>query len=141
MSVNCFGLPVFSDYKEQSVRNSFSSLYRKKYITKKGSVVYITKEGRYYMMNKNSGLKLFSPPFEKNAPKNLLVLFDVPENKREERDWFRRHLQRFGYEMIQRSVWIGPSPLPKEFLSYVQSIGLKDCIQTFKLTKPYTRKK
>ena len=78
--------------------------------------------------------------FEKNAPKNLVVMYDVPENMKKERDWFRRHLIKFGYVMIQRSVWVGPSPLPKEFLDYIKAIGLKDHLKTFKLAKPYTGK-
>ncbi len=76
--------------------------------------------------------------FEKDATKNLIVIYDIPEEKKKERDWFRRHLKKFNYVMIQRSVWVGPSPLPKDFLNYVKSIGLKDKLKTFKLAKPYS---
>src|SRR3989344_2562284 len=55
--------------------------------------------------------------------------------KKKERDWFRRQLKNFDYTMIQRSVWVGPSPLPKEFLDYVKAIGLRDHLKTFKLAK------
>ncbi len=82
----------------------------------------------------------FSSPFKSNAPKNLLVLYDVPDGQKTERDWFRRHLLKFGYIMIQRSVWVGPSPLPKQFMDYVKEIGLQDEIKTFKLAKAYTEK-
>lgn len=67
-------------------------------------------------------------------------MYDVIEAKKKERDWFRRQLKNFGYIMIQRSVWVGPSPLPKEFLSYVKLIDLQDHLKTFKLAKPYTGK-
>ncbi|MCX6717161.1 MAG: hypothetical protein NTU76_00605 [Candidatus Taylorbacteria bacterium] len=40
--------------------------------------------------------------------------------------------------MIQRSVWVGPSPLPKDFIDYVKSIGLRDKLKTFKLAKSYS---
>lgn len=63
-------------------------------------------------------------------------MFDIPEEKKAEREWFRFHLKRFGFEMIQRSVWVGPAPLPKEFLVYLEEIDLKSCIKTFKLAKP-----
>lgn len=43
--------------------------------------------------------------------------------------------------MIQRSVWVGPSPLPKEFLDYVKEIKLEDKFKTFKLSKGYNTKK
>ena len=39
--------------------------------------------------------------------------------------------------MIQRSVWVGPSPLPEEFLAYLKRIGLQKKFKTFKLVKSY----
>ena len=83
----------------------------------------------------------FSSPFNKDSPKNLILMYDVIEEKKKERDWFRRQLKNFDYIMIQRSVWVGPSPLPKEFRDYVREIGLKDHLKTFKLAKPYTDEK
>ena len=41
----------------------------------------------------------------------------------------------FDYLMIQKSVWLGPSPLPSEFVSYTKSIGLDSCIKVFHVTK------
>ncbi len=66
-------------------------------------------------------------------------MYDIPENKKKEREWFRRQLQKFDYIMIQRSVWVGPSPLPKEFLDYVKKIGLSGQMRTLKLAKPYSK--
>jgi len=74
----------------------------------------------------------------KTSPKNLIVIYDIPEEKKKERDWFRRHLKKFNFIMIQRSVWVGPSPLPKDFLDYVKSIGLRDKLKTFKLARSYS---
>ena len=79
----------------------------------------------------------FSSSFRENAPKNLIVMYDIPDNLKKERDWFRRHLIKFGYKMIQRSVWVGPSPLPKEFLGYLKEIKIGDKFKTFKLAKSY----
>ena len=64
-------------------------------------------------------------------------MYDIPDKQKKERDWFRRQLQNFGFIMIQRSVWVGPSPLPKDFQVYISSIGLKENLKTFKLAKSY----
>ena len=80
----------------------------------------------------------FLSNLDENSPKNLIVIYDIPEEKKKERDWFRRHLKKFNYIMIQRSVWVGPSPLPKDFLDYVKSINLLDQLKTFKLAKSYS---
>lgn len=82
----------------------------------------------------------FDSPFKKDSPKNLIVMYDIPNGKSNERNWFRRHLKKFNYIMIQQSVWVGPSPLPKEFIKYVESIGLKKQLKTFKLAQGYTNK-
>lgn len=68
-------------------------------------------------------------------------MYDIPDLKKKERDWFRRHLIKFNYIMIQRSVWVGPSPLPKEFLNYLKEIKIGNNLKTFKLAKSYGSKK
>ena len=82
----------------------------------------------------------FTSNFKKDSPKKLIVMYDVPHNQKTERDWLRRHLKKFGYIIIQRSVWVGPSPLPKSFVDYVKEIGLRDNLKTFRLAKEYSEK-
>ncbi len=66
-------------------------------------------------------------------------MFDVPIEKKAEREWLRWHLKKFDYIMVQHSVWVGPSHLPKEFLKYIHKIKLDECIKTFKLNKLYLK--
>ncbi len=137
--MNAFLLPVFKNKNKQSVRNEYNRLYKLGYINKKDNTYFISKNGKEFLENKKQNrlsLKNFES-VENSGPKNLLLLYDIPEDKKSERDWFRRTLIKFGFVMIQRSVWVGPSPLPKEFLDYVKSIGLKDSIKTFKLENDY----
>ncbi|MFA5932171.1 MAG: hypothetical protein WC793_02230 [Candidatus Paceibacterota bacterium] len=111
MSVNLLGLPSFDSFEKAKVN------------TRK-----VPK--RFY-------LKSFVSDFHKNAPKNLLLIYDIPEGRKKERDWFRRQLKNFDFVMIQRSVWVGPAPLPADFLSYLKRIGLRKEFKTFKLAKSY----
>jgi len=112
MRVNALGLPVSKNNHKDRIKKS--NRKRKFYYT------------------------AFSSPFVENSPKNLILMYDVTEDKKKERDWFRRQLKNFDYIMIQRSVWVGPSPLPKEFSDYVKEIGLQSYLKTFKLSKAYT---
>ena len=82
----------------------------------------------------------FPDIFKKDAPKNLIVMYDIPYSLKKERDWFRRQLIKFGYIMIQKSVWVGPSPLPQDFLSYLKDIKIESCFKTFKLANSYKEK-
>jgi hypothetical protein len=107
--VNLFGLPDFGNSKPN----------KKNHIPK-----------RQY-------LRSFVFDFKKDAPKNLLLIYDIAEGRKKERDWFRRQLKNFDFVMIQRSVWVGPSPLPSDFLDYLKRIGLQKEFKTFKLAKSY----
>ena len=111
MRVNSFGLPIFLEDEKSRVKTKG----RKK---------------AFYNV-------AFYSPFKKDSPKNLIVMYDIPHLQKKERDWFRRQLVNFGYIMIQKSVWVGPSPLPKEFLNYLKEIKIKDDFKTFKLAKSY----
>ncbi len=101
----------------------------------------VTSKGQEYIKKKMDSFEQFYYNFHKDAPKNLIVMFDIPETKKAEREWLRWHLKKFNYSMIQKSVWVGPSPLPKEFLDYVKKINIKDGLKTFKLAKGYDFKK
>lgn len=111
MRVNAFGLPVFVDVKKDP--------------------------NKIFIKKKNSYKITFPSPFQEDAPKNLIVMYDIPHNLKIERDWFRRHLIKFGYVMIQKSVWVGPSPSPKAFLDYLKEIKIGDNFKTFKLAKSH----
>ncbi len=110
MTVNMFGLPISDSSRE------------------KKSVHKVNK--RHYLLS-------FASSFTDDTPKNLLLIYDIPEGRKKERDWFRRQLVNFGFMMIQKSVWVGPSPLPSDFLVYLKKIGLQREFKTFKLAKSY----
>lgn len=140
MRVNAFGLPAYNNTSKKVYTNTLCKLKNKEYIQHKGDYIFPTNKGKEFLKKKQDSLSVFSSPFKKDEPKVLLVMFDIPEGKKAHRDWFRFHLKRFDYEMIQRSVWVGPSPLPKEFTDYLKEINLKNCIKTFKLAKAYIEK-
>ncbi|OGI63731.1 hypothetical protein A2914_00970 [Candidatus Nomurabacteria bacterium RIFCSPLOWO2_01_FULL_41_21] len=135
--VNLFGIPRFNSFSRRSLRSSADRLARNDLIKKELNGFIITANGKKYLKRKEDSLKSFSRPTTVDLSKNLIVMFDIPVVQKAEREWFRFHLKKFSYIMIQKSVWVGPSPLPKDFLKYLDEIRLKDCIKTFKLAKPY----
>lgn len=129
--------PRFKEYSEASYRTSLSRLHKKGYILRDEKGWKLTSVGKSYLQKYQNGLRNFDFQIRKDAPKNLIVMFDIPEKQNKERKWFRLHLKKLGYIMIQKSVWVGPAPLPKEFKDYTKTIGLDDTIKTFKLAKGY----
>ncbi len=139
--VNIFGTPKFNHYSKRTMRSTIDRLAKNNLLQKQEGGLILSTQGKAYVQEKYLELKQFNKPIYEDTSKTLLVMFDIPEEKKAHREWFRWHLKKFGYAMIQKSVWIGPDPLPKEFLQYVKEIDLKGCIKTFKLAKPYQNKK
>ncbi len=138
--VGFLGLPDFQYYKYQTLANRCSDLKRKGYIKEKNGNYFITNKGLDFLEGQARPiLKKFSTEKTENDPKNLLIIYDIPEQKRSEREWFRRNLKNLHFIMIQKSVWVGPSPLPKDFLDYLKEIKIGDSFKTFKLEKGYQK--
>ena len=139
--VNLLGLPQFKNYSRNTLSGSLAYMRKKGLLKYDNEKIKITREGQKYIRRKFDSLRQFSCKFDRDAPRNLIVMFDIPETKKAEREWLRWHLKKFDYLMLQKSVWVGPSPLPKEFLNYVERIGIKDGFKTFKLAKNYVFEK
>jgi DNA-binding transcriptional regulator PaaX len=114
VTVNAFGLPVLSSNKKE------------------------IKESRK-TLRKYSGYKHFIYNNTLTAPRDTIIMFDIPSSRRSERDWLRYQLKGFNYSLIQKGVWVGPSPLPKEFIRYAESIGFLNRLKVLKLAKPYSK--
>ena len=134
---NIFNLTVFKNHSRSSIQATLYRLRKNGFVDNNEKGWHLTPAGKKYVKRRLDSLKQFQNSFANNAPKNLIVMFDITETKKAEREWFRWHLKKFKYIMVQKSVWVGPSPLPKEFMNYVEKIKLKDTIKTFKLAKSY----
>jgi len=139
MRVNIFGISRFKQYPSKSFRDTVDRLKRNGLIEKELSGFVLSKKGKQYVKRKFDSLKQFNKLQNISKDKDLLVMFDIPTERKAEREWFRWHLKKFNYILVQKSVWVGPSPLPKDFLDYIKKIKLEKCIKTFKLAKSYEK--
>jgi len=137
VKVNIFGIPRFNKYPKKSIQVTINRLKKKGVIEKELAGIVLSKYGKEYVRKKFDSLKQFDRPENISKDKILLVMFDIPTERKHQREWLRWHLKKFNYIMVQKSVWVGPYPLPKEFSLYLKNIKLDKCIKTFKLNKPY----
>jgi phenylacetic acid degradation operon negative regulatory protein len=119
-------------------RNSFyvtlSRLKSQGLVKKVGETWLITPEGKEMLQTPDKkAIRNFFPLRKVNGAvrRKLIVVFDIPEKRRNYRDWLRSELIGFGFDLIQRSVWFGP-PLPQEFLEYLEDQKLLKYIRFFK---------
>lgn len=67
-----------------------------------------------------------------------LVIFDIPEKERQKRDRLRELLISSGFEILQKSVWLGKRPLSEEMVRKMKDYNLKNYVHIFEVTKKGT---
>ena len=60
-----------------------------------------------------------------------LVIFDIPEKMKAKRNAVRYELVSCGYHQLQKSVWMGATPLPNDFISMLDALALKSHVHIF----------
>lgn len=64
-----------------------------------------------------------------------LVVFDVPEEKRIAREYFRSFLKRVGFHLLQKSVFICPYVCEKEVREAAEILGIWDYISLMRVDR------
>jgi len=67
-----------------------------------------------------------------------IITFDIPEKERRKRDWLRQNLLALNFSPLQKSVWVGYSKLPEEFLTELKELSLFPYIEIFTVNKSGT---
>lgn len=113
----------------RSFNKNLHRLENKGFIKYDDNNVFINKESL------KSHLKFKNIKTSPTGDTRVLVLFDIPEKKKKIRNWIRLQLKLWDFEMIQKSVWMGNGPLPKEFGDHLNLLGVKNCVKVFKISK------
>lgn len=121
-------------YKAGSVSVALNRLQKKKYVKHDSSGWSLTSAGRVSTARKRL-LQYLPSPFTKTAPDMTVISFDIPEPDRALRYWLRNQIKIFGYKMLQQSLWIGPGPLPQNFLKRLEDLKIRNKIKIFSRVK------
>lgn len=134
--------PPYSDgWRREQIKMHLKGLNRKTYYDtinrlKRKRLVKIVKEaGRQFLALTNAGelQRLF---MKARLPNKLpwdgkwrIIIFDIPEDARDKRDQLRWLLKNNGFRKLQASVFISPSPLNREAVSYLHQSRLTPYIR------------
>ncbi|MBI5306258.1 hypothetical protein HZB04_01590 [Candidatus Wolfebacteria bacterium] len=120
------------EIKEKTLRRTLYRLKKSGFIKNENAVWKITNKGKEYVKNKLSAkIPHFKHLKVENKQKEIIVIFDIPELYKKSRNWLRGELRELGFIQIQKSVWLGPSPLPKEFIEYLNEINILRYLRFF----------
>ena len=59
--------------------------------------IVLSKYGKEYVNKKINSLKQFNKPKNISNKRNLLLMFDIPTERKPEREWLRWHLKKFNF--------------------------------------------
>ena len=119
----------YQKLKEQTLRTILSRLKKRGLVEDKKGIWAITEKGREFLKNK---IPHFRHLKTENKKKEMVVVFDIPELRRKQRNWLRSELMALNFIPLQKSVWLGPAPLPKEFIKYLSETNLLQYLKFFK---------
>ena len=88
---------------------------------------------------KNRKVSLSPFAYENKTSKEFtLVIFDIPEECKEKRNWLREVLIVLGFKLLQKSVWIGKTVIPENFLKDLKRLKIFQHIHVFSVFKSGT---
>jgi CRISPR/Cas system-associated protein endoribonuclease Cas2 len=64
-----------------------------------------------------------------------MILFDIPETKRKQRNYFRKALQYLGYKRLQKSIWVCPYDTLKETEELIKRYNIKPFVELLLIEK------
>lgn len=131
---------------ERQLKQRFFSMVYK--LEKGGLIEKTRKNGNYFFRLTSGGEKrfkilkkrkedIFPKPSYKSSENNnfMIAIFDIPEKERRKRGWLRSALKNIGFNLIQKSVWMGKVKIPKEFLDDLRELKIINFIEIFEISK------
>ena len=100
--------------------------------------VSLTKEGRLIISGLMSKRKILEKKWD---GKYRLVIFDIPEIKKNSRRWLREELYLLQYIQLQKSVFIGKFPLSQDIVKDIKKMGLSDFVNYLLVEKVYDERR
>jgi phenylacetic acid degradation operon negative regulatory protein len=127
---------------DKRVKRNFSDFI---YRLKRDGLVSHGRKGKFFMLT-SKGRELLRDLRSKNLPHIKygdnqaedtwkIFIFDIPERERYKRNWLRMVLRNLNFKMLQKSVWLGKTALPQEFINDLKKIELISYIEIFCITK------
>lgn len=119
---------------KQSLYSATKRLREAGLIVKKADIFYLTEKGEKEAFWANMNLEFHSYSAKKKIPpkwdgKWRIIFFDVPEKKKQHRNYLRSIIKGVGFKEFQKSIWVYPHKVPDFLIEILQEDNIL----------PYTR--
>ncbi|OGY97845.1 MAG: hypothetical protein A3A43_03585 [Candidatus Liptonbacteria bacterium RIFCSPLOWO2_01_FULL_56_20] len=123
----------FAHASEATIQVTLSRLKKKGLVQGSGGIWKITAAGLLHVRRKQHAPPAHSRKSHAMGPKNMIIAFDIPEKDKRKRNWLRIELVCLGFEMLQKSVWFGPAPLPQAFIASLEKLRIIPFVKFFEV--------
>ena len=119
------------DISDRELRSMSRYVIESKYVTihkgSAGSNIEITEKGKTFISR--GALRALKPRRPKQWDRKWrIVLFDIPNYMKSARDAFAATLKSFGFERLQKSVFISPYPCEEELEVVADYFDISECV-------------
>lgn len=121
-------------FKEVTIRQSLRRLEKYGFIERKDLKYIPTAKGKELLKKVLRMKKQQAKPWDK---KYRVVIFDIPEEKRDFRNRLRHTLYMLDYKKLQQSVFIGKKPLPEDVVKEIKKNKLGNYVNYLLVDKVY----
>lgn len=113
---------IKAHFKNESYRKMYTHIYQ---LEKRGYLEKYKLKDLEYLRVSDKGLEALETLKRERDGKWKMIIFDIPENKRQVRDYLRTKLKQLGFKRWQNSIWITPYRLPEDVVSELQLLSEK----------------
>jgi DNA-binding transcriptional regulator PaaX len=124
------------EYERQNAKKTFSRFVR--YLQEQGYIKVKALEGAKGIVLTVKGaervLRVKRKVKEKKKRKDgkwIMIIFDIPEKRKQAREYLRAALADLGYQKLQQSVWVCPYDVYNETEEAVRSYRIIPCVKLF----------
>lgn len=107
-------------YKNDSYRKMYTHIYQ---LEKRGYLERYKLKDIEYLKNSAKAEALLSSVKREKDGKWKMIIFDIPEEKRNIRDYLRVKLKQLGFKKWQNSIWVTPFEIPEEVTKELKTLS------------------
>lgn len=122
------------EFQEKTIRQSIRRLRKHGFVEKKNNKLLLSIKGRKIVRYVLTRKKIFDKKWDN---KFRVVIFDIPEKMRRDRNWLRQELYVLQYKLLQKSVFIGKYPLPADLIKSIKNKSIGNYVNYLLVEKAY----
>lgn len=122
--------------KEATIRQTIGRMQKHGLVKKEKNKYTLTLLGKSIAKYILGRKKIFRNKWDK---KHRVVIFDIPEKKKHLRNWLREELYLLKYEKLQKSVFVGKFPLPKDLIKEIKNKKINKFVDYLLVEKIYSK--